>query len=276
VDKTKGGNGFQASHWQSGGIMDAEIQRGQTAAITGLDLIAFDAIGWDIATGGINKTINYAQLEIEAKQIASQKTTQNINSAMALMFDNSDIYMPKAIADPSLEARTGSWWQQLYARAGGWWQEYFARTGGWWQGIKDAFGEEAIFDSVEGDDIELLQVFDGYATDYSDDIDALTGKAEGAMLVGENSIELDVSAASKFINLGSAQPFLNFQNNGFSIFDQQQISQGLEFGVELTKSNVVLGSNKPQTSYISDSSQLLGDSLTPWWLGDASSLWAVR
>jgi hypothetical protein len=289
VDKTKGGNGFQASHWQSGGIMDAEIQRGQTAAITGLDLIAFDAIGWDIATGGINKTINYAQLEIEAKQIASQKTTQNINSAMALMFDNSDIYMPKAIADPSLEARAGSWWQQLYARAGGWWQEYFARaggwwqeyfarTGGWWQGIKDAFGEEAIFDSVEGADIELLQLFDGYATDWSnsDDIDALTGKAKGAMLVGENSIELDVSAASKFINLGSAQPFLNFQNNGFSILDQQQISQGLEFGAELTKSNVVLGSNKSQTSSISDSSQLLGDSLTPWWLGDASSLWAVR
>ena len=278
VDKTKGGNGFQASHWQSGGIMDAEIQRGQTAAITGLDLIAFDAIGWDIATGGINKTINYAQLEIEAKQIASQKTTQNINSAMALMFDNSDIYMPKAIANPLLEARRGSWWQELYARTGGWWQEYFARTGGWWQGVKGAFGEEAIFDSIEGDDIELLQLFDGYATDWSnsDDIDALTGKAKGAMLVGENSIELDVSAASKFINLGSAQPFLNFQNNGFSILDQQQISQGLEFGAELTKSNVVLGSNKSQTSSISDSSQLLGDSLTPWWLGDASSLWAVR
>jgi hypothetical protein len=76
--------------------------------------------------------------------------------------------------------------------------------------------------------------------------------------------------------LGSAKPLLNFQNNGFSILDQQQISQGLEFGNELTKSNVVLGSNKSQTSSISDSSQLLGDSLTPWWLGDASSLWAVR
>jgi hypothetical protein len=258
--------------------MDAEIQRGQTAKITGLDLIAFDAIGWDIATSGINKNINYAQLEIEAKQIASQKTTQNINSAMALMFDNSDIYMPKAIASPLLEARRGSWWQELYARTGGWWQEFFARTGGWWQGIKGAFGEEAIFDSLDGDNIELLQLFDGYATDYSNDIDALTGKAEGALLVGEESsaMDLGISATSQFIDLGSAQPFLNFQNNGFSILDQHQISQGLEFGNELTKSNVVLGSNQSQTSSISDSSQLLGDSLTPWWLGDASSLWAVR
>ena len=278
VDKTRGGNGFQASHWQTGGIMDAEIQRGQTAKITGLDLIAFDAIGWDIAIGGINKIINYAWLEMEAKQIASQKTTQNINSAMALMFDNSDIYMPKAIANPLLEARRGSWWQELYARTGGWWQEYFARTGGWWQGIKGAFGEEAIFDSVEGADIEFLQFFDGYATDYSDNIDALTGKAEGAMLVGEESsaMDLGMSEAAQFIDWGSANPLLNFQNTGFSILDQQQISQGLEFGVELTKSNVVLGSNKSQTSSISDSSQLLGDSLTPWWLGDASSLWAVR
>jgi hypothetical protein len=280
VDKTIGGNGFQASHWEFGGIMDAEIQRGQTAKITGLDLIAFDAIGWDIATGGINKTINFAQLEIESKQIASQKTTQNINSAMALMFDNSDIYMPKAIANPSLEARSGSWWQQLYARTGGWWQEYFARTGGWWQGIKGAFGEEAIFDSIEGDDIELLQLFDGYATDWSNsnDIDALTGKAEGAMLVGEDSsaMDLGIPATSQFIDAGFVQPLLNFQNIGFSILDQQQISQGIEFGSELTKSNVVLGSNKSQTSSISDSSQLLGDSLTPWWLGDASSLWAVR
>ncbi|WP_434685331.1 NF038122 family metalloprotease [Pseudanabaena minima] len=280
VDKTRGGNGFQASHWQTGGIMDAEIQRGQTAKITGLDLIAFDAIGWDIAIGGINKIINYAQLEVAAKQIASQKTTQNINNAMALMFDNSDIYMPKTIADPSLEARTGSWWQELYARTGGWWQAYFARTGGWWQGIKGAFGEEAIFDSLDGDNIEFLQIFDGYATDWSnsDVTDALTGKAEGAMLVGEESsaMDLGMSDAAQFIDWGSANPLLNFQNTGFSILDQQQISQGLEFGAELTKSNVVLGSNKSQTSSISDSSQLLGDSLTPWWLSDSSSLWTVR
>ena len=139
---------------------------------------------------------------------------------------------------------------------------------------------QGLFVVCADDDAILLQLFDGYATDWSnsDDIDTLTGKSEGAMLVGEESsaIDLDISTTSQFINLEFTQPLLNFQNNGFSIFDQQQISQGLEFGAELTKSNVVLGSNKPQTSSISDSSQLLGDSLTPWWLGDASSLWAVR
>ena len=77
VNVAIGGNGKQASHWQSGGIMDAEIQRGALPVITNLDLTAFDAIGWNLDASGINKTINYAQLEREAKQVASQKTTQN-------------------------------------------------------------------------------------------------------------------------------------------------------------------------------------------------------
>jgi hypothetical protein len=285
VDVSKGGSGKQASHWESGGIMDAEIQRGERPAITNLDLTAFDAIGWNIDTKGLTKTINYAQLGIEAQQIASQKTTQNIGNAMALMFDSTDIYKPKSKSkgDASLtttEARTGGWWQQFYARTGGWWQEYFARTGGWWQGIKGAFGEEAVFDSIEGGDIEFLEILNQYATDSwtnGNDIDALTGKAEGAMLVGEDSsIELGVSATSQFIDFGFAQPFGGLLSNGSSLLDQQQISQGLEFGAAQTLSNVVLGSNKSQLSSISDSSQLLGESFTPWWLGDSSSLWAAR
>jgi hypothetical protein len=285
VDTKRGGSGKQASHWQSGGIMDAEIQRGALPAITNLDLTAFDAIGWNISTGGINKIINYAQLELEANQVASQKTTQNIGNAMALMFDSTDIYKPKSKDDTSLtttEARTGGWWQQFYARTGGWWQEYFARTGGWWQGIKGAFGEEAVFDSIEGGDIESLEILNQYATNIwtnSNDVDLLTGKAEGDMLVGEDnsSIKLGVSEASQFVDFGFSQSYGGFQNTGFSPLDQQQISQGLEFGAASTMSNVVFGvGNKSQISSISDSSQLLGDSLTPWWLGDQSSLWAVR
>ncbi|NMF58989.1 NF038122 family metalloprotease [Pseudanabaena yagii] len=281
VDKTRGGNGFQASHWQSGGIMDAEVQRGQTTAITGLDLIAFDAIGWDIATGGINKTINYAQLEIESKQIASQKTTQNINSAMALMFDNSDIYMPKTIANPSLQARTGTWWQEFYARTGGWWQEYFARTGGWWQGVKGAFGEEAIFDSIEGGDIESLPLFDGNAPSNSqtvNDLISLTGNSETGMLVGADFFaNFDSFDSSQFINTSGFQSYSDFQNSNLSVFDLQQFSSDFSFDVSSIKSSVELGaSSKPKLVSISRSNDSLTDSFTPWWLGGASSLWAVH
>ncbi len=279
VDTTRGGNGFQASHWQSGGIMDAEIHRGQTAAITGLDLIAFDAIGWDIATGGINKTINYAQLEIESKQIASQKTTQNINSAMALMFDNTDIYMPKTVADPSLEARTGTWWQQLFARTGTWWQEYFARTGGWWQGIKETFGEEAVFDSIAGDDIESLPL-DGYAPSNSqtdNDLISLTGNSETGILVGADFLaNFDSFDSSQFIDTSGFQSYSDFQNSNLSVFDIQQIRSDFSFDVS-SKPTVELGaSNKPQLVSSSRSNDFLADSFTPWWLGDASSLWSIR
>lgn len=282
VDTKRGGSGKQASHWQSGGIMDAEIQRGALPAITNLDLTAFDAIGWNIATGGINKTINYTQLAQEAQQIASQKTTQNIGNVMALMLDSTDIYKPKGQDTTSFtEARGSRWWQEFYARGSGWWQTYFAATGGWWQGIKGAFGEEAIFDSIDGGDIEFLEILNQYVTDSwtnSNDVDLLTGKAEGAMLVGEesSSIELDISAAAQFIDFGFPQSYRGFQNTGFSLLDQQQINQGLEFGAAQTVSNVVLGSNKSQLSSITDSSQLLGDSFAPWWLGDASSLWTAR
>ena len=278
VDTTRGGNGFQASHWESGGIMDAEVRRGQTTAITGLDLIAFDAIGWDIATGGINKMINYAQLEMESKQIASQKTKQNLDNAMALMFDNSDIYAPKGAGDTSLEARKGGWWQQLFARKGGWWQEYFARTGGWWQGIKEAFGGEAIFDSIEGGDIELLLSSDVPSYDRlieptdADDVNPLTGKSEGAVLVGE------VVAQRQFFQRNDVDLFqshIGFQSSDTSVFDQQDTNRSTEFSpsTESAYSNVVGNRNVPNlVSVISNNFQLTDTSaFTPlvhsdWWM----------
>jgi hypothetical protein len=278
VDKTRGGNGFQASHWESGGIMDAEIQRGKTAAITALDLNAFDAIGWDIATGGINKIINYAQLEREARQIARQKTTQNLDNAMALMFDSTDMYTPKAAGDTSLEARKGGWWQQLFARKGGWWQEYFARTGGWWQGIKEAFDGEAIFDSIEGADIELLLSSDDYFSDRlieptdADDLNPLTGKSEGTVLVGE------VVAQRQFFQRNDVDLFqshIGFQSSGTSVFDQQDTNRSTEFlpSTESAYSNVVGNRNVPNlVSVISNNFQLTDTSaFTPlvhsdWWM----------
>ncbi len=48
------GDGRQASHWKDNlglGIMDPTLSPGTIGQITGLDLIAFDAIGWDLNTG---------------------------------------------------------------------------------------------------------------------------------------------------------------------------------------------------------------------------------
>ncbi|NMF59497.1 NF038122 family metalloprotease [Pseudanabaena yagii] len=56
-----GGNGLQASHWVSGGIMNAEIKKGAVAVVSQQDLNAFNVIGWDINSQATS-ALNYSQL----------------------------------------------------------------------------------------------------------------------------------------------------------------------------------------------------------------------
>ncbi len=55
-----GGDGEQASHWKHQdnllGIMDPLLQAGVRRSISGLDIRAFDVIGWDVQNGGIGLT----------------------------------------------------------------------------------------------------------------------------------------------------------------------------------------------------------------------------
>ena len=60
---TNFGDGRQASHWKDSapgvmqlGLLDPTAARGQQGIITGLDLAAFDAIGWDIRYDVLNKS----------------------------------------------------------------------------------------------------------------------------------------------------------------------------------------------------------------------------
>ncbi|PPT05814.1 hypothetical protein CKA32_001352 [Geitlerinema sp. FC II] len=63
-----GGDGAQASHWKSYpnkpiGIMDPYLKAGQRREISEVDLLAFDAIGWDRTTGGTDLATLYARAE---------------------------------------------------------------------------------------------------------------------------------------------------------------------------------------------------------------------
>ncbi|NJR39303.1 MAG: hypothetical protein HC781_11400 [Leptolyngbyaceae cyanobacterium CSU_1_4] len=72
-----GGNGYQASHWKgvgsSSGIMDPTLSIGERASLNALDLRAFDVIGWNLVSGGINTNLNLAALNIQAKQSLAQR-----------------------------------------------------------------------------------------------------------------------------------------------------------------------------------------------------------
>ncbi|MBP0006717.1 MAG: NF038122 family metalloprotease [Cyanobacteria bacterium SBC] len=63
-----GGDGAQASHWKSHptkplGIMDPYLKAGQRREISDIDLLAFDAIGWDRTSGGTDLATLYALAE---------------------------------------------------------------------------------------------------------------------------------------------------------------------------------------------------------------------
>jgi hypothetical protein len=75
-----GGDGYQASHWKFAnsalGIMNPDLQPGQSADIAGLDLQLLDAIGWDLSrswkTSIGAESIGWRQLEQEVFQYRQQ------------------------------------------------------------------------------------------------------------------------------------------------------------------------------------------------------------
>jgi hypothetical protein len=70
------GDGRQASHWKDAldlGIMDPTAANGEVLKISGLDLRAFDVIGWNLADGAMDRALS----ENSAGSPDSQATTPN-------------------------------------------------------------------------------------------------------------------------------------------------------------------------------------------------------
>jgi hypothetical protein len=144
TDVSLGGNGLQASHWKSGGIMNATINRGMRPAVTSADLTALDAIGWDLSSQGTAASIDYARLLAGVKQSLAQKLgqtvawldanpttaasrlTQEVANDVSEMLNNSTVYKKK---DTTLWTGEG-------------------RGSRWWQGFKQTFLEEGVFESL--------------------------------------------------------------------------------------------------------------------------------
>ncbi len=130
------GDGSQASHWQAGteGIMAPTLKAGTRSAISGIDLQAFDVIGWDVATKGINTTINLSTLQTQAYLSLATRALQSLNvtswissnlnaspvqlvkgqyQAIYTMMQNSKVYDLTRVAPPS---STGTVTQQNLAQ----------------------------------------------------------------------------------------------------------------------------------------------------------------
>ena len=79
-DRSLGGDGLQASHWKKGtaGIMAPTLSEGQHATIGLADLQAFDVIGWDIVSTGINTSINLFTIKAQAQQSLANRLGQSV------------------------------------------------------------------------------------------------------------------------------------------------------------------------------------------------------
>ena len=79
-DRSLGGDGLQASHWKKGtaGIMAPTLSEGQHATIGLADLQAFDVIGWDIVSTGINTVIDLSTIKTQAQQSLANRLGQSV------------------------------------------------------------------------------------------------------------------------------------------------------------------------------------------------------
>jgi Ca2+-binding RTX toxin-like protein len=126
-----GGNGFQASHWRgdgtSIGLMNATLSTGgQRAQFSLTDLRAFDAIGWDLSSTGVNTVLNWSTLQFQAKQALANRLGQtaawldwNVVSATSLLDSDrlTDVNAMLNTSSDIYEGRTngsGGSWQSLF------------------------------------------------------------------------------------------------------------------------------------------------------------------
>nr|RNJ68598.1 MAG: hypothetical protein EDM05_16075 [Leptolyngbya sp. IPPAS B-1204] len=126
VDRSLGGDGYQASHWKSSGgglgIMEPDIDLGSRRNVTGLDRRGFDVIGWDPGTASVDllalqtqakqflaQRLGVTVAQLEANPALAQQLTLDRSQDVAFMVEQSQIY---------------EWRRSRRARSSGWWHEF--------------------------------------------------------------------------------------------------------------------------------------------------------
>jgi hypothetical protein len=196
-----GGSGLQASHWKSGGIMNAVLSQGARPAVTSADLTALDAIGYDLAPQGASTPINYAQLLSEVNQSLAQKLGQTVawlqanptTAVSRLTQDTTDMVSDMLNSSSVYKKKDLTVWT-----SGG-------RGGRWWQDFKQTFMEEGVFESLGDHDHDHDQ---SHEEDLSGTVDPLTGLPMEGAIAGETSSDN-----------GSLMSFEGAQTYDFAVMD---------------------------------------------------------
>jgi len=193
-NKSKKGDGFQASHWRNLGtnlgIMDPTLARGERPKISVRDLRALDVIGWDIAAGGPgnaqNIQLDYRNIYNQSRNDLAQRIGQsrswlesNQGSAANLL---ADVRVADVITMAQASQNYDLSWMNPWGGASAWlnwaqqqggqsfWLNWWHNEGGsgFWQNIDNIFEQQSFFSTLE--DIE------GFESGAESEIDALTGQ----------------------------------------------------------------------------------------------------
>ena len=179
VDTAYGGSGSQASHWRgdsgSSGMMNATLRTGVRSKVESIDLRAFDTIGWNLSSGGVNTALDWTSLQNQAKQALAARIGQttawldsNATSAAALLDVDrlSDVNAMVAASSDIYEGRTNS-------------------SSGSWQTLFDMLSQEGLQENLERNSITHAK-----ATHQNDDLfgttknDTLSGLRGNDQLIG--------------------------------------------------------------------------------------------
>ena len=245
TDTVYGGSGFQASHWKgdtgSSGMMNAALKTGVRSKMESIDLRAFDAIGWNLSSTGVNTTLDWTSLQNQAKQALAARIGQTtawldgntasaadlldvdrLSDVNAMLADSSDIY----------EGRTNSSsssWQQLFKLLNE-------------QGLQENLGSDSIthakatrhsdslLGTTQGDRLSGLQGNDqliGFAGD-----DQLWGNGGNDLLMGKTGRDILVGGDGNDTLVGGKGSDRLIGGKGKDIFVVQNttgIDQALDF-----------------------------------------------
>lgn len=195
ADQSKGGDGFQASHWKRrdnvAGVMDPTLRKGQRSRIKALDLKAFDAIGWDRSGISANDEIGFKQLRWEAQRELSQRAgkswqwmLKNQGQAAAKLSevrvaDIVNMVISSQVYDLSWMNQYGgaSYFLNWAQSAGGqsFWLNWWNNGGGdaWWQAMDHVFEQQGLFSTLN--EVEGFNQMPASGNEQG--IDSLTGQS---------------------------------------------------------------------------------------------------
>ncbi len=172
-DTEKGGDGYQASHWQrlqnAMGIMDPTLAYKERLSLSERDLQAIDVLGWDVDYQA-GKSLDLNALLLKAEQtvatslgLESSALTNNKTEKHLYTLGYSQWW--QLFENQILELGYGKWWQMFELGYSKWWQEQENPNAvlslgysKWWQVFEDELEDLGYGESWQQFEDEMLDL----------------------------------------------------------------------------------------------------------------------